>query len=35
MTARINVHRHMAPEPYARRLRAHGVEAPGGWPLPA
>ncbi|MET7332134.1 amidohydrolase family protein [Nonomuraea sp. NPDC005650] len=35
MTGRIDVHQHMIPEPYARRLRSHGVDAPGGRPLPA
>ena len=35
MTARIDVHQHMIPEPYARRLRSHGVDAPGGRPLPS
>ena len=34
MTARIDVHQHMIPGPYARWLRSHGVDAPGGRPLP-
>ncbi|MBE1559750.1 hypothetical protein [Nonomuraea africana] len=29
-TGRIDVHQHMVPEPYARWLRANGVDAPGG-----
>ncbi|GAA4629485.1 amidohydrolase family protein [Actinoallomurus vinaceus] len=35
MNHRVDVHQHMVPEPYARRLRSHGVDAPGGRPLPA
>ncbi|MGW4796444.1 amidohydrolase family protein [Nonomuraea sp. NPDC004297] len=35
MTGRIDVHQHLVPEPYARWLRSHGVDAPGGRPLPA
>jgi predicted TIM-barrel fold metal-dependent hydrolase len=34
MTARVDVHQHMVPEPYARWLRSRGVDAPGGRPLP-
>ena len=35
MTGRIDVHQHMMPKPYARWLRSHGVETPGGRALPA
>ncbi|MFG1687959.1 amidohydrolase family protein [Nonomuraea sp. NPDC049269] len=35
MTGRIDVHQHLVPEPYARWLQSHGVDAPGGRPLPA
>lgn len=34
MTGRIDVHQHLVPKPYARWLRSHGVDAPGGRPLP-
>lgn len=34
MTGYIDVHTHMIPADYARFLREHGVDAPGGRPLP-
>jgi len=34
MTGRVDVHQHMVPEVYARWLRSHGVEDPGGRQLP-
>ncbi|GAA4088907.1 amidohydrolase family protein [Nonomuraea soli] len=33
--SRVDVHQHLVPEPYARWLRSHGVDAPGGRPLPS
>ncbi|MGP3936823.1 amidohydrolase family protein [Nonomuraea sp. KM88] len=35
MSGRIDVHQHMVHERYARWLRSHGVDAPGGRPLPS